>query len=235
METMKLRRWVYLLVDRSGSMEGNRASTVSEINSFVGGLRQSPDEIELTIALFSASDGADPGFSYLVKRTSPKNAPILGASHYKPSGMTAFFDALVRIIRTADLAYRRERIARPHVISLAIVTDGEENSSTKNTFATAMRMVAKRQTAGWEFLFLSSDKASQQMAHRLGMTSVSSIDFSTKLLGQVGKKIARSTARLKQAKAPLLLPAVIVSGSGAPSALDEARDSAEQWAQNLAR
>lgn len=131
---------VYILLDRSGSMQNLWLEALGSINAYVEKL---PKETKVQMAVFDTE--------YQVIRESNagswKNVTDEDAS---PRGMTALFDASARIMQRAI-------DDNPDKAVVVVMTDGEENSSRNFKQADVKKLVSKLDEKKWEILFLGAD------------------------------------------------------------------------------
>ena len=68
--------------------------------------------------------------------------------------------------------------ARPGVVTVVVVTDGEENSSQEWTSETVSQAVTtRREKFGWEFIFLGANQDAALAAKNLGIDADAALDF----------------------------------------------------------
>src|SRR3990167_8454715 len=114
---------IVVVLDESGSMEKMGNEPVQAMNSFLREQKrmvtndQGRDHVQLSLYLFSTS----------VRKVIDNQSftELKEFTDYNPSGMTALFDSIGKAIN--------EKLATPRNrnVTLLIVTDGEENSSTE--------------------------------------------------------------------------------------------------------
>ena len=89
---------LYILLDRSGSMQGFEADVIGGFNSFKEKQRQVEGECSLTLVQF---DGIDP-FEVIYDDLEIGSVPDLSNDKYWPRDNTPLWDAVGRLITTAD-------------------------------------------------------------------------------------------------------------------------------------
>jgi hypothetical protein len=142
--------FTYILLDRSGSMENCRDTTIDAFNEYVMGLRRS-DEVDarVTLTIFD-SDGID-----TLQHAEPaKSFMELNRHIYVPRASTPLLDAIGRAVADIDKVELRpgERVG------LVILTDGLENASKEHTKETIRKLLTDRQdNKGWLVTFLGAD------------------------------------------------------------------------------
>lgn len=104
---------VYLLLDRSGSMESQWKEAIGSINGYIEKL---PKETSVYISTFDS-------VSYdVIRNTTVKHYDPITASEVWPRGGTPLFDSAARVMmRILD--------DKPERAIFVVMTDGEENSS----------------------------------------------------------------------------------------------------------
>jgi len=162
-----------LIIDESGSMGPLLQATIESYNGVVQSILT--DARELTDLVQHMNVWTFEG------RTIRENLPLTtvtpGAAiqnlEYRPGGSTPLFDCmgasmskLERIIDEAELGDEGTQV------SVAIFTDGEENSSIKYSLGEIKRMVERLKLKGWEFSYYGTDHAVEDMAEKLKMDRV---------------------------------------------------------------
>jgi uncharacterized protein YegL len=155
---------VGLLVDESGSMQGNQPAVIGGINEFVAKLASDANgtKVLATLAMFDLC-GNDP-----VVRTKFDDIPVaevatLGPADYQPRGATPLNDAVVRTIRSMD-----KRMKSGHRVMLVILTDGFENASETSS-RDVRKLIIERERRGWEFIYLGANQDAWAESDRIGL------------------------------------------------------------------
>jgi hypothetical protein len=158
-----------LVIDRSGSMASIKDDMVGGTEQM---LRAQADEPGLlTVDVVTFDDTVEWQHSF----ASPKEVKI----ELVPRGMTALYDALGGAIghfgqKLAELPEH----ARPGVVTVVVVTDGEENASREWTADIVMETVERQRDAyGWDFVFLGANQDAALAARRMGIDADSAIDY----------------------------------------------------------
>jgi hypothetical protein len=180
-----------VIVDRSGSMDAIRDAAQDSINEFIGAQRRRPGRTTLRIVQFDAPE--DPGARladadviddgavddwYLVHCPSIPAADVpLFELH--PRGMTALYDAIGRGVDEfgAELAALPEA-QRPGTVIFAILTDGLENASKRETAKSVRERVTHQQEAyGWTFIYLGANQDAILEGAKLGVPARTSLTY----------------------------------------------------------
>jgi uncharacterized protein YegL len=152
---------VAIVLDKSGSMQPLREAVVDAYNGFLRELAEDDGDLRVSLTSFDTS------FNHVyVAQPLPAVSP-LSYSEYVPDGMTALFDA---VAHTA-LETERQLVAAGRAgerVLIAVITDGEENSSTDYDAARLARLVADFEERGsWTFVYLGAAHASLADARRV--------------------------------------------------------------------
>lgn len=175
------RAEVICVIDRSGSMESIRRDAIGGFNAFLSEQKQQEGECRLTLVLFNDR--------VQVVHESVDLAKVrkLTMKSYVPSGSTALLDAVKFAITGArerlqvDPEHRPigfKRDSSPPRVIVAILTDGEENSSRKATRSEVFELIQScRDRYGWDFIFLAANQDAIQEGARLGIDSGQAVNF----------------------------------------------------------
>lgn len=195
-------------------MESIRSSAIDGFNQFLRDQQAAPDHTKLTFVFFDSAVEVC-HLSLPVAEIVPLNADT-----YVPQGCTALLDAIGRTIdKTGQRLAKLPESERPDHVSIAILTDGEENSSTRYTWQDiAERIKHQTEKYSWEFLFLGASEdaiatagkmnihahnSSHYMADAAGQQAAMA-SFSRKSLASRAKKFGHATAnQLHDADAPM--------------------------------
>jgi len=152
---------IVCIIDRSTSIRTNHLieSTIEGFNSLLAKQKAEPGEAKMTVVLFDG-DPNNPASAYEIRYDGERLALIDDLAHdnFVPKGMTALYDAIGRTIDTIKTRQSETPNAeRPSKTVVAIITDGEENSSVeykKETVKTMIETMEKEHN--WTFLFLGA-------------------------------------------------------------------------------
>lgn len=166
---------VYVALDRSGSMSGERwTHAIDSINEYIGGLKK--EKLEGTVSVVAFDYGQGMRLVDLVVDQSIAYYEPLTHNCTQPSGMTPLFDAAANVMDRA-IKNNAERTV------VVIMTDGEENSSKEYNQATIKAKVKDLTDKKWEVLFLGAnfDVSSYTAGSGLASTKMRNVDFSNQL------------------------------------------------------
>lgn len=129
--------------------------------------------------------------------------PIKQVDKYKlvPRGMTALLDAVGKAIN--DTGARLEMMSeadRPGLVIIAIITDGQENSSHEFTKTTIKQMIDRQQgTYNWQFTFLGANQDAFTEAASIGINMQAAANFSTGLSKAAYSNLSANVGRMRSA------------------------------------
>ncbi|MBP7540129.1 MAG: VWA domain-containing protein [Saprospiraceae bacterium] len=156
---------IVFVLDESGSMENIKDEAITGFNEFVRKQKEFPGEATVSLVLFSNNNR-------IVYDQIPLNeCPELNYNTFRPNGMTALYDA----IGTAVNKY----IYSGRDTILAILTDGEENSSREYKYGQINNMLTHVQDElKWDVTFLGANiKNIESFTAGLGIKSGKAFAF----------------------------------------------------------
>ena len=121
----------------------------------------------------------------ICKGTPIGQAPELSERNYHPSGSTALLDAIGMTIdevgkRLSDMP----ESDRPGKVLFCIITDGQENASTKYSGSKIKEMIElQRNTYSWEFMYLGANQDAFAVSGGLGISPTYSANFVASAVG----------------------------------------------------
>ncbi len=153
---------IFVLLDRSGSMQSIKADIVGGFDAFVSEQRAASGECRMTLARFDNE-------YELVFADQPIDQ--VGPLQLEPRGSTALLDSMGRLVVDAGarLAALPEA-QRPGTVVVAVMTDGFENASREWTHAAIKALVDQQtQAYGWQFLYMGADQDAVEVGQGLGI------------------------------------------------------------------
>ena len=155
---------LYVLLDRSGSMQSIKDDIVGGFAAFVAEQQQADGECRMTLARFD--NEYEPVFA---------DQPIaqVGPLVLEPRGSTALLDSMGRLV--VDAGARLAALPedeRPGTVVVAVMTDGLENASREWTHAAIKALVDQQtHTYGWQFLYMGADQDAIEVGKELGIAA----------------------------------------------------------------
>jgi uncharacterized protein YegL len=166
---------IAFILDQSGSMQSIKAGTLEGVNAFLDQQKRenAAYPVRLSLTLFSTKIEARHSSIPVT------GVPSLSETTYRPDGGTALLDAIGFTIdslgkRLADTP----EAERPSKVIVAIMTDGEENSSRLFDWNQISEKI-KHQTDvyKWEFLFMGANQDAIANASRINISVESSTNY----------------------------------------------------------
>lgn len=141
---------IVCIIDRSGSMDSIKGDVIGGFNTFIRSQKEIPGSAFLTLAQF------DDEYQLVYDYLNIHDVPYYNSCTYIPRGLTALYDAIGKTLTT--ISERRDSKNPddvPKRVMVAIMTDGEENSSKNYSLSKIKDMIEEYKNVGWEFLFLT--------------------------------------------------------------------------------
>lgn len=156
------------IIDQSGSMEPLKAATQESHSAVITKIKQ--ESIEMPTLQQYTNTWTFGNQQVLEQQPLTK----VVASEFYPelvlncNGSTPLFDAMGRAC--SDLEMRLQNLGfspENTLVTVAVFTDGEENSSRTYTQAEVKRLVTRLKTKGWVFNYYGTDVSVEEMKERL--------------------------------------------------------------------
>jgi hypothetical protein len=162
---------ITILLDRSGSMQYIKKDMEGAFNSFIKAQTEVMDD-ECAVSLFQFDVECDSVYENRPVRLVPPLDIV-------PRGATALYDALGEVIdKTGRRLARVPEELRPSRVVFAIITDGEENSSSEYS-AEQIKNIIEHQTEtyDWQFVYLGANQDAFQAARNIGIPAFMAQDY----------------------------------------------------------
>ncbi len=185
---------IYLLLDRSGSMQSIKADTEGGFAAFVEEQKRTPGACRVTLAQF------DNHYEIVYSDRPVADVPTLDL---QPRGSTALLDAMGKLITDsgAKLASLPDD-QRPRTVIVAIMTDGHENASQEWTHP-AIKALVEQQTGqwGWQFLYMGADQDAIEVGRNIGVAAANSVTYGRGKSRDVFANISDKVSTVRNARA----------------------------------
>jgi uncharacterized protein YegL len=166
---------IAFILDQSGSMESIKSGTLEGVNAFLDQQKKENSDYPVRFSLTLFSTEVEVRHSSV----SISEVPGLDEKTYQPSGGTALLDAIgITIDEIGKRLAETLEAERPAKVIVAIMTDGEENSSRVFTWDQISEKI-KHQTEvyKWEFLFMGANQDAIATASRMSIEQNSSTTY----------------------------------------------------------
>lgn len=164
---------IVFVLDRSGSMEAMIEAAISGFNRLLHEQQQVPGRARFTLVLF------DDQYELPVDSQPIADVVGLNTDTYVPRGSTALLDAIGRTIdELGEKLAATPETGRPDQVIVAILTDGQENASTRYTWQDVSKRI-RHQTEKyqWQFLFLGANQDAIATAGRMSIHAHNTANF----------------------------------------------------------
>ena len=180
----------YILLDRTGSMSSIWEEALNSVNVYAASLGTKEEneigdvDANVTLAVFDAQDGLQ--YDLLRTQSSAKDWNPVTNDEANPRGMTPLFDAIGRIVATAEAD-------GPDKAVIVVMTDGAENSSRELTKDGARAALDRARNRGWEVVFLGAEFANFDDAEGVGNAGDKNMAVSADSLGVTMDRLAKQS------------------------------------------
>ena len=178
---------IICIIDKSGSMSSIRNDTIGSFNTFIEEQKQMPGKATITVVFFNQS--MQVWYSGKLEDT-----PTLTTDNYVPEGMTALYDTVCSTI---------EEMKNLKSSLLMILTDGEENSSTKYKNKEDVKcMIEERSDNGWTVVYLGANQDAFEEGTSIGISGCLTMNFDANDIGitNVFRGISNTTTSYRSAQ-----------------------------------
>lgn len=155
---------ISFLLDESGSMQSRSAATIQGFNEYINTLRKNGENVLFTFTKFNTERA-----NVVYKGVPLTSVGELNYTNYTPNHGTPLFDAVGRTIAALDAEYASFPANKKPAVIVAIMTDGEENSSKEFTQKQIVDLITAREAQGWDFIYLGADHNAFKAAENLGI------------------------------------------------------------------
>lgn len=156
-----------MLMDASTSMEAlDEAETLASLNGFIKEQTKNSD------VMFFGGKFND---TYTLFKNGVNGKEVtITESDIEPDGLTALYDGIYNIIKDVERGIKGKTF---DLVTIVILTDGEENSSVKFTQTDVFTLINTKKAEGWNVVFLGANQDSIEIGEALGVDTGSSCDF----------------------------------------------------------
>ncbi len=188
---------IWMILDRSGSMDAIHSGTVEAVNAFVTDQKTEEGEVQFTLRQF------DNEVDTVYDRLPLEKVPLMKLDDFQPRGMTALNDAVGQaILDLGRLLEKSPEAERPGQVIFTILTDGYENASQEFDGKQIADMIQhQKRKYDWEFVFLGANIDVDQVGGEMNIEPEDRISFSsTDCSVKENMKIMSSNVKYKRAK-----------------------------------
>lgn len=178
---------IAMIIDRSGSMSGIWDDACGGYTTFIKDQQNEEGRANFTLVTF------DTTYDVVYQHMNIQDVDTAMPADVFPRGGTALNDAIGKTI-----GILREQLAKsnekPGAVIIAIVTDGNENSSKELTTPQAKKLIEEMQNEhDWHFIYLAANQIAEQVAHgSYGIHASNAMSFASTSLGTQSGSLAAS-------------------------------------------
>lgn len=157
---------IICILDKSGSMEILQSETIAGLNQFIEEQKREPGLCNFSLVQFNQ------GLETTVLRQAIQQVGKLTRKSYQPNGYTALLDAVGQTLKTAmETHFMLPANLAPDKVLVFIITDGQENASSRYSRSQISTMINQLQTnKGWEFQFFGANIDAFSEAQGIGIS-----------------------------------------------------------------
>ena len=191
---------MYILVDRSGSMESIANDVIGGFNTTISDQQANGPDAKLTVIQFDSQDPA----AVMCAGIPILEMNRLDRSTYQPRGGTPLLDAtglLIGRIRVEQSARVANGLAEEDVVFITI-TDGQENQSREYNLTKITQLINECKVAGWTFVYMSADLTAYADAAAMGYDRGSTQHFAATAdgAGKAFTSMSRNMSNMRDKK-----------------------------------
>jgi Mg-chelatase subunit ChlD len=191
----KKRLYAHILLDRSGSMEECRDSTIGAFNEYVNTLH-ADDAVSARVSLTLFDDQS---IDLVFDKQKARDLPKLTEETFVPRGMTPLNDA---IGKTAD-KIDRETLRAGENVALVILTDGLENASREYSRDAVRKLLERVQKEkNWLVIYLGANQDAFAEGATRGTVAANTMTYDADRMPQAVGAAARSTITYARSASP---------------------------------
>ncbi len=169
---------IAFILDRSGSMESMKEAAISGFNQFLKEQQAEPTPARFSLVLF------DNEYIRVVNRFNIQEVEGLDTSTFVPRGSTSLLDAIGRtIVGLRQQIGESPEEFRPGKVILAILTDGQENSSVEYNLQMVNNLISEARRDDWDIFFLGANQDAIATAIQMGIDHRNSTSFAASEAG----------------------------------------------------
>lgn len=174
---------IICVLDKSGSMRAVADDAVGGFNAFLE-TQKKVGPANLTVVWFD--EGFMVGYSGPLQECQP-------LERWPDGGMTALTDAIGKTFNLVRDRFDREK---PEKVVMAILTDGQENSSVEFDKEMVASLIVEHETKyNWDVHFLAANQDAWATGQQYGMKQANTVNVSTNDMGQAFDSYSASVTR----------------------------------------
>ena len=174
----KIKTYVFIALDASGSMDEIKAETIEKFNRQIKTLKSAQTKkMETFVSLFTFNDSLNEIFF----NVSLNDVPTLTEENYKTGGFTSIFDSLNNIlVKSEDISDINDK----NVSCLFfMLSDGRENSSENSSKDLASKIKKLQDSGRWTFAYAGANQDLTKISSELNIPKGNILKYDSYSLG----------------------------------------------------
>lgn len=163
---------IYMILDKSGSMNEMREGVISGFAEYISEAKATLPDALFSLTLFDSEPGETQPATPIAK------VEPLTEETYQPSGWTALYDTIGKVLEHAE-----GEAAKDDRVIIVVFTDGQENWSHKYLQREILDKVFKKRANGWAFVFFGANIDSYTASSRIGVDRGNVANFEATSVG----------------------------------------------------
>lgn len=188
---------VIFILDKSASMQACWQSTISGFNEFLAGQKSS--DIRTFVSLYTF-DGTP--IKNVFHHIDVNAVELLTEATYDPTGWsTNLYDAIGQTMEKINEDLKLNKKDLRDSVTVVILTDGHENSSTRYSNEHIRSMVKSAEEKDWAFFFLGANIDAFSVGGKLGFNTANTMQYDTSKMQGAMRGATMAVNRMKSARA----------------------------------
>jgi|TARA_R110000824_G_scaffold106610_15_gene252096 Mg-chelatase subunit ChlD len=178
-----------IVVDASSSMSSKAEEVRDGLKSLLKDIRKDmkKNKGEAKIRTIVTQFAGAGTFKVLLDTSKRKKVTYDSAENYKPSGMTALFDAIGQSFAMVG--------KKQDGVFVSILTDGDENDSKEFTREDVQKIFKKVDKKNWGLTFMGTTQGAVEAAVSLGIKRSNTLQYSNDIQGTKAANVSRNFSK----------------------------------------
>ena len=184
---------IAMIIDRSGSMNGIVDDTIGGVNTFIE--KQKEVDGDASVLMVQFDDKIETIHDFI----DIQEVPELTSDVYYPRNSTSLLDAIgMTCTKLGKILSDLDESERPGKVIVAILTDGQENTSMEFNASQIKDMIKEQEEVyNWDFNFISADISSLDDARSWGFSVDKSALYSKASTGGTFDALSAKMTRVR--------------------------------------
>lgn len=186
-----LKTHVHVVLDRSGSMQSCRQSTIDGFNEYLNTLRADKNgKYFVTLTQFD-TDNNGVALEDTFTDLPLKKVKDLTLESFEPRGMTPLHDAIGSSIHATKARMNCKR--GTNAVTMVVMTDGGENSSQEYSGKAIKSLIDEQEKEGWTVTYMGANQDAHSVGNTMGFKAGKTMTYDTGNMAKAFRGLASST------------------------------------------